>query len=62
MIRIPDYLTGAVSSFDFNQNLVMDEKSAQMLGFHFQNNTRNTFLYKFKVDDEGMRIQRMLIT
>jgi len=62
MTRIPDYLTGAVSSFDFNQNLVADEKSAQMLGFHFQFNIRNTFLYKFKFDDEGMRIQRMLVT
>jgi hypothetical protein len=62
MTRIPDYLTGAVSSFDFNQNSVIDEKSAQMLGFHFRFNIRNTFLYKFKIGDEGMRIQRMLIT
>lgn len=59
--RIPDYLTGAVSSFDFNKNLVIDEKSAQMLDLHFQANVKNTFLYKLKIDGEGMRIQRMLI-
>lgn len=62
MTRIPDYITGTISGFNFDENRAVDQKTAQMLGLHFRGNTRNTFLYKFKVDDERIRLQRMLIT
>lgn len=62
MTRIPDYLTGAISGFSFEENRAIDLKSTQMLGLHFRENTTNTFLYRFKVDDERIRLQRMLIT
>ena len=61
MTRIPDYLTGAISGFSFEDNRAIDQKSAQMLGLHFMENTTNTFLYRFRVDDERIRLQRMLI-
>jgi len=60
--RIPDYITGAVSGFNFDENRATDQKTAQMLGLHFKNNTKNTFLYRFKVDGERIRLQRMLVT
>ena len=60
--RIPDYITGAVSDFNFGENRAINQKTAQMLGFHFSNNTKNTFLYKFKLDNERIRLQRMLIS
>lgn len=59
--RIPDYITGGVSGFDFNDNRAIDQKTAQMLGLHFSDNIRNTFLYRFKLDSERIRLQRMLI-
>jgi hypothetical protein len=59
--RIPDYITGAVSGFNFGENRAIDQKTAQMLELHFSNNTKNTFLYKFKLDNERIRLQRMLI-
>jgi len=60
--RIPDYITGAVSGFNFGENRAINQKTAQMLGLHFSNNTKNTFLYKFKLDNERIRLQRMLIS
>jgi hypothetical protein len=60
--RIPDYITGAAAGFDFTQTRAVDEKTTQMLGLHFRNNRSNTFLFRFKVDDERIRLQRMLIT
>lgn len=60
--RIPDYITGAISGFNFDENRTSGQKAAQMLGLHFRDNIENTFLYRFRVDDERIRIQRMLIT
>jgi len=62
MTRVPDYITGAVSGFNFDENRAVDQKTAQMLGLHFKDNAKNTFLYRFKVDHERIRLQRMLIT
>lgn len=59
--RIPDYITGAVSGFNFDENRAINKKTAQMLGLHFRNNIKNTFVYKFKLDNERIRLQRMLI-
>jgi hypothetical protein len=60
--RIPDYITGAVSGFNFDENRAIDQKTAQLLGLHFRGNINNTFLYRFKVDDERIRLQRTVIT
>jgi hypothetical protein len=60
--RIPDYLTGAAAGFDFNGRQPVDHKTTQMLGLHFSNNRKNTFLFRFNTDGERMRLQRMLIT
>jgi len=62
LVRIPDYLTGTISSFDFyNKSGYDKETHHKMLKHHFSYNIVNTFLYRFKIDDEGLRIQRMLI-
>lgn len=60
--RIPDYITGAVSGFNFDENRAIDQKTAQLLGLHFRGNINNTFLYRFKIDDERIRLQRTVIT
>ena len=60
--RIPDYITGAVSGFNFNENRAIDQKTAQMLRLQFSKNSKNTFLYRFKLDKDRIRLQRMLIT
>ncbi len=62
MTRIPDYLTGTISSYDFNRNAYEGIKFGKMLGAHFRNNFENTFLYRFIVDDEHIRLQRMVIS
>lgn len=60
--RIPDYITGAVSGFNFDENRAIDQKTAQLLGLHFRANINNTFLYRFRVDNEQIRLQRTVIT
>ena len=62
LTRIPDYITGAVSGFNFDENRAIDQKAAQLLGLHFRGNINNTFLYRFKVEDERIKLQRMVIT
>ncbi len=61
IIRIPDYLAGAISGFNF-ENYRANNKSAQMMGLHFRKNVKNSFLYRFKTDDERIRLQRIIIT
>jgi hypothetical protein len=62
MTRIPDYLTGTISGFNFDEHRSIDNKTAKMLGLHFRDNIINTFLYRFKLNDEHIRLQRLLIT
>ena len=61
MTRIPDYLTGAISSFDFEKNLIPKDKFSKMFELHFAYNIKNSFLYRFIADDERIRLQRWLI-
>lgn len=61
MTRIPDYLTGAISGFDFTSNTVEVDKARKMLGLHFKGNIENTFLYRFKTTEDEFKLQRVLI-
>ena len=62
LVRIPDYLTGTISNFDFsNKSGYSKATFYKMLKHHFSYNIVNTFLFRFKIDDEGLRIQRMLV-
>lgn len=62
MNRIPDYLTGAIASFDFDTKSISHVKFSKMLQLHFSYNIVNTFLYRFKTDDERIRLQRWILT
>jgi len=63
LTRIPDILTGAIAGFDFSDNRRHTLKPAAqtVVSDYLYGNRRNCFLYRFVVDDEGMRIQRVLI-
>lgn len=61
LTRIPDYLTGAVSNFDFTKNTISQGKFAQIAHSHLRGNFQNTFLYRFVTDPVQIRIQRMII-
>ena len=61
LTRIPDYLTGTVSNFNFSGSTITKDKFSQMTQFHLRGNTQNTFLYRFVTDTERIRIKRMLI-
>lgn len=62
MTRIPDYLTGAISNYDFEKNSMSTVKFSKIFGLHFSYNIENTFLYRFITDNERIRLQRWLIT
>lgn len=62
MVRIPDYLTGTIASLDFDTMSVSHDKFLKMLQLHFSYNIENTFLYRFKTDDERIRLPRWLLT
>lgn len=63
MVRIPDYLTGTIANFDFKKSDHILEKATirKMLGFYLYENRNSSFIYRFYVNDEGMKIQRMLV-
>ncbi len=64
LVRIPDFITGAIAGFDFDNigNHTAKPVSTTFLGTYLANNRRDCFQYRFHVNDEGMKIQRMLIT
>lgn len=63
LIRIPDYLTGTIANFDFKKHEHNLKKVTiqKMLGLYLYENRENSFLYRFHVAEEGMKIQRVLV-
>lgn len=61
LTRIPDYITGTIANYDFDKNLSRDFKFNKMLHLHFRNNIENTYLFRFIVDEERIRLRRQLI-
>lgn len=61
LTRIPDYLTGTISNYDFSKNIIPQGKFAKMAHLHLRANVQNTFLYRFIADAVRIRIQRTII-
>jgi len=63
LVRIPDYLTGTIANFDFKKGDHNLEKITiqKMLGLYFSENRESSFIYRFHVIPEGLKIQRMLV-
>ena len=64
LIRIPDFITGAIASFDFDNIGKHTAKPAglSLIGAYLANNKSDCFNYRFHINDDGLKIQRMMIT
>jgi hypothetical protein len=64
LIRIPDFITGAIASFDFDNIGRHTAKPAglSLIGAYLANNKSDCFNYRFHIKDDGLKIQRMMIT
>jgi len=64
LIRIPDFITGAIASFDFDNIGKHTTKPAglSLIGAYLANNKSDCFNYRFHINDDGLKIQRMMIT
>ncbi len=64
LTRIPDLITGTVAGFDFSNegNHTVKPAASSVIGSYLANNKSDSFIYRFHVCDEGMKVQRMLIT
>jgi hypothetical protein len=63
LIRIPDFITGAIAGFDFNNagNHTAKPAALALIGAYLANNKSDCFNYRFHVNDKGMKVQRMMI-
>ncbi len=64
LIRIPDFITGAIAGFDFDNpgNSTAKPAALSLIGVYLANNKSDCFNYRFHINDEGMKVQRMMIT
>jgi hypothetical protein len=64
LIRIPDFITGALASFDFDNTGKHTTKPAglSLIGAYLANNKSDCFNYRFHINGGGLKIQRMMIT
>jgi hypothetical protein len=64
LIRIPDFITGAIASFDFDNSGKHTAKPAglSLIGAYLANNKSDCFNYRFHINDDGLKVQRMMIT
>jgi hypothetical protein len=64
LTRIPDLITGAVAGFDFDNAGRHTAKPAALsvIGAYLAQNKSDCFFYRFRVNDEGTKIQRVMIT
>ena len=63
LTRIPDVITGSIAGFDFNKSRNHTTKPAAqtIIGTYLLNNRSDCFIYRFSVNDEGLKIQRLMI-
>lgn len=64
LTRIPDIITGAIAGFDFRNSGNHTAKPAAqgVIGAYLCNNRTNCFTYQFVVNDNGVKIQRVMVT
>jgi hypothetical protein len=56
LIKIPDYLTGAIADYDFAENKVSKEKFTTIIENIYSDNITNTFLLKLRFDKSGTSV------
>jgi len=64
LTRIPDLITGTVAGFDFDNsgNHTIKPAAWSVIGAYLANNKSDSFIYRFHVSSEGVKVQRMMIT
>ncbi|MEW6290965.1 MAG: hypothetical protein AB1545_14035 [Thermodesulfobacteriota bacterium] len=64
LTRIPDLITGTVAGFDFDNsgNHMIKPAAWSVIGAYLANNKSDSFIYRFHVSSEGVKVQRMMIT
>lgn len=63
LIRIPDFITGAIAGFDFDNagNHTAKPAATSLIGAYLANNKIDCFNYRFRITDDDLRIQRLII-
>ena len=63
LIRIPDFITGAIAGFDFDNAGIHTAKPAafSLIGAYLANNKSDCFSYRFHIGENGKKIQRTMI-
>jgi len=63
-VRIPDFITGAVAGFDFDDACKSTAKPAALsvIGAYLADNRSDCFQYRFKDTPDAMKLQRLTIT
>jgi hypothetical protein len=64
LVRIPDFITGAVAGFDFDDACKSTAKPAALsvIGAYLADNRSDCFQYRFKDTPDAMKLQRLTIT
>ena len=64
LTRIPDLISGTVAGFDFDNsgNHTIKPAAWSVIGAYLANNRSDSFIYRFHVSSEGVKVQRMMIT
>jgi hypothetical protein len=63
LTRIPDIIAGSIAGFDFcNSGNHTAKRAAQsVISAYLHNNRSNCFIYRFLVNDDGTKVQRLLV-
>lgn len=63
LTRIPDVLAGSIAGFDFSNsgNHTFKPAARSVIADYLWNNRTNCYIYRFLVNDEGMKAQRLLV-
>lgn len=63
LTRVPDVITGSIAGFDFKNSGIHTAKPAAqtVIYAYLLNNRRDCFIYRFLVNNEGMKVQQLMM-
>ncbi len=59
LVRIPDYVTGALADYNMSENLISKDKFNTMLTNYMADNTHNNFVYRLFTKNENLSCARV---
>jgi hypothetical protein len=64
LVRIPDFITGAVAGFDFDNagNHTAKPAALSVIGAYLADNRSDCFQFRFQDTEDAMKLQRLMIT